>query len=187
MFFPLSCSAGLMPIEARGNYLPKPPYLCETKTYHSQPLESIRHDGNISSRYQYGRFLFFCCRNYVKLLDYWRAEKNFSTSGGPLWPEARSICHIATWLIRHCLHGLWDLYALCRSSKKRSVPGTKKWRTACTTKLILFTAVIRLYLRDAATASSALFLPSHLCHFGLCCFVVPLSVCHIFLAYLLKA
>ena len=98
----------------------------------------------------------FCCRNYVKLLDYWRAEKNFSTSGGPLWPETRSICHIATWLIRHCLHGLWDLYALCRSSKKRSVPGTKKWRTACTTKLILFAAVIRLYLCDAATASSAL-------------------------------
>jgi len=59
MFFPLSCSAGLMPIEARGSYLPKPPYLRETKTYHSQPLESIRHDGNISSRYQYGPFLFF--------------------------------------------------------------------------------------------------------------------------------
>ena len=31
-------SAGLMPIEARGNYLPEPPYLRETKTYHSQPL-----------------------------------------------------------------------------------------------------------------------------------------------------
>jgi len=34
----------------------------------------------------------FCCRSYVKLLDYWRAEKIFSTSGGP--PEARGICHI---------------------------------------------------------------------------------------------
>ena len=42
-----------------------------------------------------GPFLvFFCCRCYVKLLDYWRAEKNFSTSGGPLRPEARGICHI---------------------------------------------------------------------------------------------
>jgi len=26
-------SAGLMPIEARGNYLPEAPYLRETKTY----------------------------------------------------------------------------------------------------------------------------------------------------------
>ena len=39
-------SAGLMPTEARGNYFPEPPYLRETKTYHSQPLESIRHAGN---------------------------------------------------------------------------------------------------------------------------------------------
>ena len=39
-------SAGLMPAEARGNYLPEPPCLRETKTYHSQPLESIRHAGN---------------------------------------------------------------------------------------------------------------------------------------------
>ena len=64
----LSVSAGLMPTEARGNYLPEPPYLRETKTYHSQPLESIRHAGNyfvpISIR------PIFCCRSYVKLLDY---------------------------------------------------------------------------------------------------------------------
>ena len=39
-------SAGLMPTEARGSYLPEPPYLRETKTYHSQPLESTRHAGN---------------------------------------------------------------------------------------------------------------------------------------------
>jgi len=40
-------NAGLMPTEARGgNYLPEPPYLRETKTYHSQPLESTRHAGN---------------------------------------------------------------------------------------------------------------------------------------------
>ena len=38
-------SAGLMPTEARGNYVPEPPYFRETKTYHSQPLESIRHAG----------------------------------------------------------------------------------------------------------------------------------------------
>ena len=35
-----------MPTEAGGNYLPEPPYLRETKTYHSQPLESIRRAGN---------------------------------------------------------------------------------------------------------------------------------------------
>ena len=39
-------------------------------------------------------FYFFCCRSYVKLLDYWRAEKIFSTSEGHLRPEARGICHI---------------------------------------------------------------------------------------------
>ena len=39
----VNTSAGLMPTEAGGNYLPEPPYLRETKTYHSQPLESIRH------------------------------------------------------------------------------------------------------------------------------------------------
>jgi len=43
---PVGSSAGLMPTEARGNYLPEPLYLRETKTYHSQPLESIRHAGN---------------------------------------------------------------------------------------------------------------------------------------------
>ena len=58
---------------------------------------SSRHDmlAIISSRLQYGPFLFFCCRSYVKLLDYWRAEKNFSLlPEAPLRPEARGICHI---------------------------------------------------------------------------------------------
>jgi len=51
----------------------------------------------ISSRYQYGPFVFFCCRSYVKLLDYWRAEKNFLYFRRPPWglrPEARGICHM---------------------------------------------------------------------------------------------
>ena len=43
---PFMDSAGLMPTEARGSHLPEPPYLRETKTYHSQPLESTRHAGN---------------------------------------------------------------------------------------------------------------------------------------------
>jgi len=69
-------SAGLMPTEARGNYLPEDPYLRETKTYlnymHASEStldsgtsctasHSSRHDmlAIISSRYQYGPFLFF--------------------------------------------------------------------------------------------------------------------------------
>jgi len=39
-----------MPTEARGSYFPEPPYLRETKTYHSQPFESIRHAGNVLFR-----------------------------------------------------------------------------------------------------------------------------------------
>ena len=40
-------------------------------------------------------FNFFCCKSYVKLLDYWRAEKIFSLlPEAPLRPEARGICHI---------------------------------------------------------------------------------------------
>ena len=53
-------SDGLMPTEARGNYLPEPPYLRETKTYHWSLHDML---AIISSRYQYGSFLFFCCRS----------------------------------------------------------------------------------------------------------------------------
>jgi len=64
--------AGLMPTEARGNYLPEAPYLRETKTYlnymHASEStldsgtasHSSRHDmlAVISSRHQYGPFLY---------------------------------------------------------------------------------------------------------------------------------
>ena len=75
-----------MPTEARGNYLPEPPYLRETKTYHSQPLESIRHAGSYFVRYQYGPFLFFVAE---VMSNYWTTDglkKIFPTPGGP--PEA---------------------------------------------------------------------------------------------------
>ena len=89
-------SAGLMPTEARGNYFPEPPHLGlrETKTYHSQPLESTRHARNYFVPLSIRPIFIFCCRSYVKLLDYWRAEIFFSTSGAPLRPEACGICHI---------------------------------------------------------------------------------------------
>jgi len=77
-----------MPTEARGNYLPEPPYLRETKTYHSQPLESTRHAGNY--------FVPLSIRPiYVKLLGYRRrAEKISLLPEAPLWHETRGICHI---------------------------------------------------------------------------------------------
>jgi len=49
-----------MPTEARGNYLPEPPYLRRDKGL-SQPAAPVQHDmlAIISSRYQYGPFLYF--------------------------------------------------------------------------------------------------------------------------------
>ena len=69
-------SAGLMPTEARGNYLP------ETKTYHSQPLESIRHAGNYFVPLSMRPIFSFCCRSYVKLLE------NYGLKKISLLPEA---------------------------------------------------------------------------------------------------
>jgi len=99
-----------MPTEARGSYLPKAAYLRETKTcLNYMPASestldsgtsgtashSSRHDmlAIISSRYQYGPFLFLLQKlcQITWLLTGW---KFFSTSGGPLRPEARGICHI---------------------------------------------------------------------------------------------
>jgi len=88
-------SAGLMPTEARGNYLPGPPYLRETKTYPTAS-HSSRYDmlAIISSRYQYGPFLFFVAEvmsNYLTT----DGLKIFSLiREAPLRPEARGICHI---------------------------------------------------------------------------------------------
>jgi len=76
-----------MPTEARGNYFPEPPYLRETKTYHSQPLESTRestrHAGNyfvpISIRPIFIFFVAEAMSNYLTT----DGLKNFS-----LLPEA---------------------------------------------------------------------------------------------------
>jgi len=77
-------STGLMPIEARGNYVPEPPYLPETKTYHSQPLESIRQAGNyfvsLSIR---PIFIFVVAEVMSNYLTTEGLKKKFSTSGGP--------------------------------------------------------------------------------------------------------
>ena len=49
---------------------PGPPYLRETKTHHSQPIESTRHAGNYFVPLSIRPIFIFCCRSYVKLLDY---------------------------------------------------------------------------------------------------------------------
>ena len=49
----------------------------------------------ISSRYQYGPFLFFVVAEVMSnYLTTDGLKIFFSTSGGPLRPEARGICHI---------------------------------------------------------------------------------------------
>ena len=89
-------SAGLMPTEARGgNYFSEPPYLRETKTYHSQPLESTRHAGSYFVPLSIRSILFFFVAEVMS---------NYLTTGGlkkfsplpeaHLRPEARGICHI---------------------------------------------------------------------------------------------
>jgi len=85
-----------MPTEARGNYLPEPPYLRETKTYHSQPVESIQHAGNFF-------YIQLSIRPIIIFLLH-KVMSNYLTSDGlknfslrpeaPLRPEARDICHI---------------------------------------------------------------------------------------------
>ena len=86
-----------MPTEAGGNYLPEPPYLRETKTYHSQPLESIRHGhaGNyfvpLSIR---PIFIFFVAEVMSNYLTTDGLKKISLLPEAPLKPEARGICHI---------------------------------------------------------------------------------------------
>jgi len=108
-----------MPTEARGNYLPDAPYLRETKTYlnyiHASEStldsgtsgtasHSSRHDMLaivISSRYQYGPFLFFVAEvmsNYLTT----DGLRNFLYFRKPLRPVAFATS--ATWLIRHWPH-----------------------------------------------------------------------------------
>jgi len=63
-------SAGLMPTEARGNYLPEPPYTRDKDL--SQPASRV--DTTCWQLFRpainTAHFYFFCCRSYVKLLDY---------------------------------------------------------------------------------------------------------------------
>jgi len=95
-----SDSAGLMPTEARGNYLPEAPYLCETKTYlnYMHASESTLDSGTsgrtcaseVTTLWRYTN-LFIIMSNYLTT----DGLKIFSLlPEAPLRPEARGICHI---------------------------------------------------------------------------------------------
>jgi len=93
-----------MPTEARGNYLHEPPYLRETKTYHSQPLESTRHAGNyfvpLSIR---SIFIFFVADVMSNYLTTDGLKKISLLPEAPLRPEGRGICHICH-MVNSALH-----------------------------------------------------------------------------------
>jgi len=87
-----------MPTEARGNYLPEPPYLRETKTYHSQPLESLDTTYWQLFRPDINAAHFFVAEVMSNYLTTDGLKKIFSTSGGP--PEAWG-----PWHLPHLPHG----------------------------------------------------------------------------------
>ena len=89
-----------MPTEARGNYLPEAPYLCETKTYlnYMHASESTLDSGTsgrtcaseVTTLWRYTN-LFIIMSNYLTT----DGLKIFSLlPEAPLRPEARGICHI---------------------------------------------------------------------------------------------
>ena len=94
-------SAGVMPTEARGNYLPKPPYLRETDL--SQPATRVD-----TTCWQLFRpvsirpiFIFFLLHKLCQitwLLTGWKKILYFRRP--PLRPEARGICHMANPALR---------------------------------------------------------------------------------------
>ena len=97
-------SAGLMPTEARGNYLPEPPYLLETKTYHSQPLKSIRHAGNYFVQLSIRPIFIFLLQKLCQitwLLPGWKIFSLLPEAPPPWGLKLVAVATSATWLIRH--------------------------------------------------------------------------------------
>jgi len=89
---------------------------------HSTASHSSRRDmlAVISSRYQYGPFLFFVVEVMSNYLTTDGLKKIISTSGGP--PEAVAFAISATWLIRHCSRSFiciirfayyWSFLSMC--------------------------------------------------------------------------
>jgi len=86
-------SAGLMPAEARGNYLPEAPYLRETKTYLN--CNSRMQCMGTSNMHDYQHNTTISVQFITWLLTGWI---NCSTPGGP--PEAWG-----PWHLPHLRHG----------------------------------------------------------------------------------
>ena len=78
-------SAGLKPIEARGNYVPEPPYLRETTTYHCQPLESIRHADNYFVPISIRPIIIFLLQKLCQITWLLTSWKIFLYFRRPLW------------------------------------------------------------------------------------------------------
>jgi len=85
-----------MPTEARGNYVPEPPYFRETKTYHSQPLDRVDTTcwqlfrPAISTAHCY----FFAAEVMTNYLTTDGLKKLSLLPEAPLMPEVRGICDI---------------------------------------------------------------------------------------------
>ena len=79
------------------------PLTCETKTYHSQPVESIRHAGNYFVPISIRPIFIFLLQKLCQITWLLTGWKNVSTSGGPLRPNARGICHICH-MVNPALH-----------------------------------------------------------------------------------
>jgi len=103
-------SAGWMSTEARGNYLPEPPYLRETDTYHSQPLESIRHAGNYFVPLSVRPIFIFLLQKLCQITWLLTGWEKFLYFRRP--PEAwgRWLATSAIWLIRHWLRHWTESY-----------------------------------------------------------------------------
>jgi len=121
-----------MPTEARGNYFPEPPYLRETKTYHSQPLESTRHAGNyFVPNINTAHFYFFVAEVMSNYLTTDGLRKFSLLPEAPLRPESRGICHICHMvnpaLLLNCAAFSWvgEMRSLGRN---RSAPTGAIWR-----------------------------------------------------------
>jgi len=105
-------SAGLMPTEARGNYLPEAPYVRETKTYlncnsrmqcvGTSNMHDYQHNTTMSVQFSSSlvtHFNFFVADVMSNYLTTDGLKKFSLLPEAPLRPEAFATS--ATWLIRH--------------------------------------------------------------------------------------
>ena len=87
--------------------MPEPPYLRETKTYHSQPVNSIRHAGNYFATLSIRpTFIFFVAEVMSNYLTTDGLKKFSLLPEAPWGPRPVAFATSATWLIRHWGHNV---------------------------------------------------------------------------------